>query len=151
MDRSFCRFCRALRKVLSRILRVKSHLAICSPEWKQRCLPDYLRELLWVPAQRSSAEEANALPGGPTAASRPRCQGRGVVVHWSEAETLDGRSGRIRRRLRAGRAGDTVSLCKKILRLAFESEAIFEDEGGILRPHADWARAMTCSLAVASV
>ena len=42
----------------------------------------------------------------------------GCGVHWSEAETLDGRSGRIRRRVWAGRAGDTGSLRKKILSLA---------------------------------
>jgi hypothetical protein len=38
------------------------------------------------------------------ATSRPRCQGRGVGVYRSEAETLDRKSGRSRRSLSAGRA-----------------------------------------------
>jgi hypothetical protein len=63
----------------------------------------------------------------------------------------DGRSGRIRRRVWAGRAGDTGSLRKKILSLAGESEASCENEGGIFRPHGDWAGATTCTLTVASV
>src|ERR1700676_4633302 len=36
----------------------------------------------------------------------PRSQGRGVGVHRSEAESLDGRSGRIRRRVWPGRDGE---------------------------------------------
>src|SRR5258708_33302490 len=38
------------------------------------------------------------------ATSRPRCQGRGVGVYRSEAETLDRKSGRSRRSLSAGKA-----------------------------------------------
>src|ERR1700733_6751868 len=37
-----------------------------------------------------------------------RCQGRGVCVHRSAAESLDRRSRRIRRRIWAGRAGELV-------------------------------------------
>lgn len=42
--------------------------------------------------------------------------------HWIASNRCwNGRSGRIRRRVRAGRAGDTGSLRKKILSLAMES------------------------------
>ena len=51
----------------------------------------------------SGAEKANALPGGRTAPSRSRRQGRAVGVHWSEAKVgagfcykLDARSTNIR-------------------------------------------------------
>jgi hypothetical protein len=37
---------------------------------------------------------------------RARRQARGVGVHRSEAQRLDGRSGRIRRRVQPGRAGN---------------------------------------------
>src|SRR6516165_2857572 len=37
---------------------------------------------------QSGAEKANSLPGGRTAPSRSRRQGRAVCVHWSEAKAL---------------------------------------------------------------
>src|SRR6266851_1073851 len=42
------------------------------------------------------------------APGRPRCQGRGVGVHRSEAQSLDRRSGRIRRSFSAGRAEERL-------------------------------------------
>jgi hypothetical protein len=37
--------------------------------------------------------------GSPKASDRPRCQGRGFGVHGSAAHSLDGKSGRSRRRI----------------------------------------------------
>jgi hypothetical protein len=59
------------------------------------CFPD---------TAQSGAEKATAPPGGRTAPSCSRRQGRAVCVHWSEAKALDGRSARPRRRLLSGRA-----------------------------------------------
>src|SRR5260370_7142168 len=55
---------------------------------------------------------------------RPRCQGRGVGVHRSEAESLDRRSGRIRRRIWPGRAANAVPSGEKLLELYFAPKAI---------------------------
>src|SRR5258708_33889404 len=55
------------------------------------------------------------------ATSRPRCQGRGVGVYRSEAETLDRKSGRSRRSLSAGRANGN----REPLSLHIHAEFVF--------------------------
>jgi DNA ligase D-like protein (predicted ligase) len=53
------------------------------------------------------------------ATSRPRCQGRGVGVYRSEAETLDRRSGRSRRSLSAGRANGNPEFLSLLIHAEF--------------------------------
>src|SRR5258708_18895702 len=54
--------------------------------------------------RRFAAQENKCRSWQGKAPVRPRCQGRGVGVHRSEAQSLDRRCGRIRRRVRPGRA-----------------------------------------------